>query len=58
MYIPDGCTGYAQPLDTILNKLLKDRIAADLDEVIEDAIARAEESCHSCYSMSMGIATY
>lgn len=32
IYILDGCTGYVQSLDTILNKLLKDRIAADLDE--------------------------
>lgn len=45
VYIPEGCTGYIQPLDTILNKLLKDRIAADLDEeVIEDAVAKAGES--------------
>ena len=27
VYIPEGCAGYIQPLDTILNKLLKDRIA-------------------------------
>ena len=36
VYIPDWCTGYIQPLDTILNKLLKDRIASDLDDVIEE----------------------
>ena len=40
VYIPEGYTGYVQLLDTILNKLLKDRIAADLDEVPEE---RADE---------------
>lgn len=65
VYIPEGCTGYVQLLDTILNKLLKDRIAADLDEVPEE---RADEedsrqywyatNCnHSCSSMSLGVAT-
>jgi len=33
VYIPDGCTGYVQPLDTILNKLVKDNIA----DILENA---------------------
>ena len=41
IYIPERCTGYVQPLDTIPNKLLKDRIATDLEEVIDDAVTKA-----------------
>ena len=33
VYIPEGCTGYIQPMDTILNKLLKDKIAEQLDDI-------------------------
>ena len=31
VYIPDGCTGYVQLMDTSLNKLVKDKVA-DIQE--------------------------
>ena len=32
VYIPDGCTGYVRPMDTSLNKLVKDKVADILEE--------------------------
>ena len=33
VYIPDGCTGYVQPMDTIINKLVKHKIGDILEEI-------------------------
>ena len=32
VYIPGGCTGYVQPMDAILNKPIKDKIADILEQ--------------------------
>ena len=34
IYILEGCTGYVQPLDTDINKMLKDKIGFFLDEIL------------------------
>ena len=34
VYIPDGCTGYVQPMDTIINKLVTDKISDILEETL------------------------
>jgi len=34
-FIPEGCTGLVQPMDTSINKVLKDRISLLLDEEVE-----------------------
>ena len=34
-FIPEGCTGYVQPLDTTINKMLKDHILEIMDEELE-----------------------
>jgi len=36
VYIPGGCTGYVQPMDTIINKLVKDKIGDILEETLVD----------------------
>jgi len=36
VYIPDGFTGYVQPIDTIINKLVKDKICDILEETLDD----------------------
>ena len=33
-HIPDSCTGYVQPIDTILNKLVKDKIVDILKKLL------------------------
>lgn len=35
VYVPEGCTGYVQPMDTVLNKLLKDKIPHFLDNYLQ-----------------------
>ena len=35
VYIPDGCAGYVQPMNTILNNLVKDKTADILEELLE-----------------------
>lgn len=35
VYIPDGCTGYVQPMDTIINKLVKDKISELLGDMLD-----------------------
>jgi len=35
VYIPDGCTGYVQPMDTIINKPVKDKISDILEETLD-----------------------
>ena len=32
VYIPDSCTRYVQPIDSIINKLVKDKISDILEE--------------------------
>lgn len=34
VYVPEGCTGYVQPMDTVLNKVLKDKIPDFLDSYL------------------------
>ena len=34
VYIPDSCTGYVQPLDTSLNKLVKDNY--NITDILEE----------------------
>ena len=38
VYIPEGCTGYVQPLDTHINKLLKEKIAIYLDDLLGEEV--------------------
>lgn len=33
VYVPDGCTGYVQPMDTALNKLMNDKTCEILEEL-------------------------
>jgi len=49
VYIPDGCTGYVQPMDTILNKLVKDKIADILEEMLEEVdLEETDDSIGRC----------
>ena len=34
-FIPEGCTGLVQPMDTSINKVLKEKISELLDEEVE-----------------------
>ena len=42
VYIPDGCTRYVLPMDTVLNKLVKGKIADILEEKLEVVEERDE----------------
>jgi len=44
VYIPDGCTGYVQPMDTIINKLVKDKIGDILEETLVDDLEENPDS--------------
>lgn len=35
-FIPEGCNGLVQPMDTSINKVLKERISQLLDEEVEE----------------------
>lgn len=44
VYIPDGCTGYVQPMDTIINKLVKDKIWELLEDMVNNDIEVTHET--------------
>jgi len=54
VYIPDGCTEYIQPMDTIINKLVKDKIGDILEETLTPSNCNYTCSC-SCLAMASPI---
>ena len=44
IYYKLGCTGYIQPLDTYINKVLKDKIAIYLEDLLDKELLQPVSS--------------